>query len=126
MPHRYVPVLQQKLLGLNYHTILEQDISLVTANSQADEMYYYGTEPVREVTFSCELLLLSDWVRGTFREGDDGQGRWVYPPLMPISVMEGLTADQQRPTDEDLIEGQLPRPWDPSWHPREESRGSRR
>jgi hypothetical protein len=126
MPHRYVPVLQQKLLGLNYHTILEQDISLVTANSQADEMYYYGTEPVREVTFSCELLLLSDWVRGTFREGDDGQGQWVYPPLMPISVMEGLTADQQRPTDEDLIEGQLPRPWDPSWRPREESRGRRR
>lgn len=123
MPHRYVPVLQQKLMGLNYHTILEQDISLVEANSQADERYYYGTEPVRKVTFSGELLLLSDWVRGTFREGDDGQGQWVYPPLMPISVMESrLTSDQQRQTDEDLIEGQLPRPWDPSWRPDEKRR----
>ncbi len=123
MPHRYVPVLQQKLMGLNYHTILEQDISLVEANSQADERYYYGTEPVRKVTFSCELLLLSDWVRGTFREGDDGQGQWVYPPLMPISVMESrLASDQQRQTDEDLIEGQLPRPWDPSWRPDEKRR----
>lgn len=115
MPTRYVPVLQSKLVSLNYHTILNQDIAPVSATAEGTGVYYYGTEPVRQVTFTGELLLLSDWVRGTW---DEDAETWTHLPLMPISVMQSeLQPAQLRPTDQQLIEGRLPRPWDPSYTP---------
>lgn len=130
MPQRYLPILQEKLIALNYHTILEQTIEPLPADWQTGG-YYYGTEPVQQIVISGELLLLSDWVRGTWQDGERGQeGQWVYPPLMPVSVMEAeFSAAQQRETDKNLIAGELPRPWDPTWTPKPKAapaRGGRR
>ncbi|MBS3820462.1 MAG: hypothetical protein GVY16_11480 [Planctomycetes bacterium] len=134
MPTRHLPLLQKKLIGLNYHTVLNIDIQPVDPTADATGLYYYGTEPVGQVIVHGELLLLSDWVRGTWQQpqrtsrgAETEEGTWLRPPLMPVSVMKDrLQPVQRRETDTDLIEGKLPRPWDPAWTPPETTTGRSR
>ena len=63
------------------------------------ELYYYGADPVLEVTLYGELLLLTSWERGTV---DDETEEWVLPPLMPDEVLasiQGRTEDAMREED---------------------------
>ena len=97
MPSRYLLVLQKNLLERNYHTIRMVTVNQVevdkassgTARGQSGPSaghgdYYYGPDDVVEVKFEGELLLLADWVRGTY---DEAGGTWTRPPLMPVTAL---------------------------------------
>jgi hypothetical protein len=85
-----LPKLLTKLLSRNYHTILDVAFDAVPVDTQ--DPYYYGTDPVVQVTIVGELLFLSDWTRGTMVQGADGKSTWSeeLPPLMPEAVLRGL------------------------------------
>jgi hypothetical protein len=127
MPTRYLPILERNLARQNYHIILNEEISKVGAPIgeglaktpvrptgqpsvvAEDSLYYYGTEPIRQITISAELLLLTEWVRGTY---DAKEEKWIRPPLMPVEVMKKILSPAAlRPEDRELIEGKLPTPW---------------
>jgi len=110
MPARHLPKLQEKLLALNYHTILS--VSMLEVPSAYRDVYYYGTEPVMLVEMTGELMLLSSWTRGKWaprkrqwlswnhdRKAAAGAGtdrpiNWIAgQPLMPVTVLR-----QQVPT----------------------------
>ena len=110
MPTRYLPALERNLLKQNYHIILNEEIvppsraevktrASATA-APAEDMYYYGTEPLCRVTVTGQLLLLADWVRGSW---DEEHGGWTRLPLMPVEVLETLPPPALRKTDQDLI-----------------------
>ncbi len=85
MPSRYLPDLQQNLISRNYHTILQwQQSSITEEQSREQDIYYYGIEPIMEITITGELLLLSSWERD----------------LMPVEVLAAEVAPQAlRPQD---------------------------
>ncbi len=85
MPSRHVLDLQQSLMSRNYHTILQWDQSSITKDeTRKQDIYYYGTEPVMEITIEGELLLLSSWERN----------------LMPIEVLRNrVNPSALRPQD---------------------------
>ena len=109
MPTRYIPALQANLLKRNYHVILNQQIhksleeKTTTTRPGADvaDLYYYGTESVRWVTFTGQLLLLTDWVRGKY---DYKEKKWFYEPLMPLDVLKTLPKEAWRSVDRERIE----------------------
>lgn len=115
MSEKYLPLLQRNLEKRNLHTILKVEEEAVAFNEK--EMYYYGTEPVVQVTMEWELLLLTAWERGSEQAAPEPSGRarstaakrrprdleqsaepvWKkeFPPLMPLEVLK-------------WIEGQIP------------------
>ena len=117
MSEKYLPSLQKNLMTRNLHTILKVEEQEVAFNEM--EMYYYGTEPVVQVTMEWELLLLTAWERGSEqtatdpspralrgraaaagrRSGDLARSaepvRWKkkFPPLMPLKVLEWINQE---------------------------------
>jgi len=92
IPSRYVLALQRNLMAQNYHAIrnikmtqvdMEKGSTQVKAEGHAD--YYYGPDDVMEVKIEGELLLLTDWERGTH---DPASGAWTLPALMPVEVLK--------------------------------------
>jgi len=98
MPTRYLPVLQRNLLKQNFHTILQveigpfEDKQKITGTPQKMDLYYYGPEPVVQVTLHGELLLLTEWERGKW---DYNTRAWSkkYPPLMPKEALDRIIRD---------------------------------
>jgi hypothetical protein len=99
MPTRFLPVLERNLLSQNYHTVLEvqaavpeKAVSLEGGAANDSQLYYYGTEPVMQVTIKGEMLLLTAWERGTV---DAATNKFLdkYPPLVPAEMLQ-----QQFPT----------------------------
>ncbi|MCD4824664.1 MAG: hypothetical protein K8S55_08655 [Phycisphaerae bacterium] len=109
MPTRYIPALQENLLKRNYHVILNQQIhkslekkpTVARPGVESGDLYYYGTESVRWVTFTGQLLLLTDWMRGTY---DEEKKKWDYEPLMPLEVLKDLPKEAWRPVDKYRVE----------------------
>ena len=95
MPTRYLPVLQRNLLRQNFHTILRvemgpfADPQKPSGTQQKTNLYYYGPEPVVQITLRGELLLLTAWERGKW---DAKAKAWSkeYPPLMPKEALERI------------------------------------
>ena len=110
MPTRFLPLLEENLMKQNYHVILNVQISRVAEDNQtqADEFYYYGADPVRKVTIEAQLLLLADWTRGQWDAKDK---KWLRFPLMPLEEMQILSPGALRNEDKKLIDGKLPMPW---------------
>jgi len=71
MDVQYLPDLQRILLVGNHHTILNVTMRSIETPADAADVYYYGTDPVMEVTIDGELLMLADWTRGMW-DGDRG------------------------------------------------------
>ncbi len=111
MPTRHLPLLMKNLQGRSYHTVLQTEIiqigtkttrSTARANDRAgDDRYYFGTDPVMQVTIYGEFVMLSDWTRGRWDPdkrvegaGIRKKGAWSdkYPPLMPVDVLKVLYA----------------------------------
>lgn len=96
--------LQLNLLASNYHTITQvalRDFHLQQQTAKPDpnaDLYFYGSEPVMEVTIEGELMLLTPWLRG---RQDPVKKTWdpQFPPLMPVQVLKDLPLDAQRPED---------------------------
>ena len=97
-PTRYLPLLEEKLTQRNKHTVLNLAVEPVAATSSsggrassAEDLFYYGPDPVAKVTLTCELLLWTSWERGTW---DDHAKEWSpqLPPLVPAEVLEKLAA----------------------------------
>jgi len=82
MPTRHLQSLQANLMERNFHTITQVEMEPVPA----DDEYYYGPEPVMEATLSGQLLLLTDWTRGTW-EPKARQWSSQYPPIIPQEVL---------------------------------------
>ncbi len=135
MPWSAVINLQKNLTVQNFHTILnvqQQAPTLQDAKSTRDlrdakdakELYYYGDEPVVEVTFEGELLLLAAWERGTpegevevaparrGRAANDASAApitWKLPPLMPVDVLRDLPSTALRDADRARLQQETPR-----------------
>jgi len=115
MSSRYLADLQRNLLRENLHTILDVTISSVDRIEQADRsvsdadqenFYYYGPDPVVVVAIRGELLLLTDWVRGSYNEPDR---QWERPPLIPAEALKQFVPQQAlRPEDVSRIEESAP------------------
>ena len=100
----YIQRLQQRLMSMNLHTVLNVSYQMVPPSARG--LKYLGTEPVVLVQFQCEWITLANWTRGTWGEvaktDENGQpvtdlrGRtetkqgWVRPPLMPEQVLRDL------------------------------------
>jgi len=94
MPTKYVLLLQKELMDRNYHTVL--GIRMGNVVRTAEDLHYYGTDPVMEVTLECELLLLTAWERGTW---DEKSKTWTRPPLMPKQMLATLHKSSLRTED---------------------------
>jgi len=117
MPWRHLELLQQNLLKRNLHTVLNVGIDppgaaapggASTGRTSAEQRYYYGSEPVVQVTIMGELLLLTSWERGAW---DDKANDWSkeFPALMPVEVLAALSnqdATAIRPEDQRRLVGQ--------------------
>jgi hypothetical protein len=130
LPARHLVALQKNLLKRNYHTVLsvkvDQPGSVQTAPPGAgrggswqptgEDMFYYGPDPVVQVTVTGELQLMTDWTRGrelpigadeeAAAEADPAQ--WAYPPLMPdafLRAMAEMDPNALRPVDATRIGG---------------------
>ena len=93
-----LPQLQKNLMDLNHHTILSFEIEQDTS----DAYYYYGAAGVMKVTLRCELLLLTDWERGTretVMENGKKVTRWSKkrPAIIPVEVLQSLQDEQETP-----------------------------
>jgi len=114
IPFRYLPKLYRKLLERQYHTILKVQVGESTTTQQpgmntagvgqaatAQEYYYYGTDPVVQVTLTGELLLAAEWTRGRWDEKTDAWDK-AYPALMPdafLAAIQRYDASALRPED---------------------------
>lgn len=85
MSMNHLLTLQQKLLERNLHTIL--GVRIVEVVQAEDDLYYYGRDPVMQVTINGELQLLTEWTRGTW---DKKARKWSseFPPLVPVDVLK--------------------------------------
>jgi hypothetical protein len=116
MRTRDLPLLMDELLKTNYHLVVNQRIAgkeddlqgagdlgaSDTGRSNAKKDYYYGPEPVRQVMLECQLVLLNDWIRGTYIPGSrKSPGHWdpTLPPLMPDEVLWTVPRKSMRPED---------------------------
>ena len=122
MPVGQILALEENLQKRNLHTILQvsmvsPDFSTTTGtpayNANGDtNPYTYGPEPVMKVTITGQLLLLTNWSRGTWeaeKTTDDGQtvpAGWSkqYPPLAPVAVLKTLPAEALREEDNKRME----------------------
>lgn len=130
---RYLPVLEKKLIEQNFHVILNESIESYTSiasappskdgNYSEEELSYYGVAPVSLVTITGQLVLLTDWIRGTY---DTKAKVWTNNPLMPVSVMEKLPSAARRKQDAELVDKKLPRPWEPGFVPEKPRENSRK
>jgi len=128
MPTRTIPALLRNLqrAGREFHIVRMYEVHPVGEGettrgrrgfregraADADEdLYYYGTDPVREVTVYGEFLTLADGTRGLWepqREGPNGKkvpAGWSkdFPPLMPVEVLQEIRTndpDAVRPEDQ--------------------------
>jgi len=114
IPFRYLPKLYRKLLERQYHTILKVQVGQSTTTQQpgmhtmgagptatAQEYYYYGTNPVVQVTLTGELLLAAEWTRGRWDEKSNAWDK-AYPALMPdafLAMIQRYDASALRPED---------------------------
>ena len=100
MPPRHLDTLMRNLMGNAYHKALRIDM-----NPPEPGEFYYGTDPVMEVTIYGEQLLLTAWTRGTWLEEKPGAGKWSEecPPLVPREILEAadFPTEALRPEDED-------------------------
>ncbi len=87
MPTRHLQALLWNLQQKAYHTVLKHEA--VQPTPQEFDTYYYGAEPVMQVTIHGEFLTLSDWTRGRW-DKDAKDFPKEYPALMPVSVLMGL------------------------------------
>lgn len=123
MPTRHLVRLQQNLLALNYHTVL--NVSMSKVSDELRREYYYGVDPVMHVQIKAEVPLLARWTRGKWdRERSRWQRvdttapirtdpaakqpvTWTYgDPLMPVGFLELLGREASatlRPEDENRI-----------------------
>jgi len=116
MRTRDLPLLMDELLKTNYHVVVNQRIAgkeddlqgagdlgaSDTGRSDAKRDYYYGPEPVRQVMLECQLILLNNWIRGTYIPGSrKSPGHWdpTLPPLMPAEVLWAVPRKSMRPED---------------------------
>ncbi len=115
IPMGYLRELYKNLRLQNFHTVLDVQIEPVTdptssgsfgsspmgSSGSALSPFYYGTEPVVQVTIVGELLVMADASRGRM---DPNTKQWdpAYPPLMPkaiLNLMKNLDASAIRPED---------------------------
>ena len=94
MPTKYVLLLQKELMNRNFHTVLGVQMATVVQNPE--DMHYYGTDPIMEVTIEGELLLLTAWERGTW---DEKSKTWTRPALMPRQMLDTLDKSSLRAED---------------------------
>lgn len=99
MASRHLPSLERHLLSRNYHTILSVQIRPADASitgpgtgmayytGAASTNYYYGPEPVVQVEIQGEVLLLTDWERGTW-DGETNTWSDQFPPLIPVEALQ--------------------------------------
>lgn len=91
---------QRNLMARNFHTVLSIELAdLAGLASKPDPLYYYGTEPVMQVTLRGELLLLTAWERGTWEKE---KSRWSkkFPPLIPKEALRTIGSSALRPEDD--------------------------
>jgi hypothetical protein len=90
MPLRFIATLERNLEKLNCHTVLEWSARRWV--EPANSAYYYGIEPVMDVTIRGELKLLTAWTRGVW---DEKKKDWSeqYPPLVPAEVLKSPYLD---------------------------------
>ncbi len=100
MPLRHVADFEHVLMSHNLHTVL--NTMMVVHPQQPDSLFFYGPEPVVQVTFTGELLLLASWTRGTWNAEANAWSD-TYPPLMPASVLETLPSAAMRREDKKRI-----------------------
>ncbi len=120
MASRYLPTLERHLLSRNYHTILSVQIRPADATIASpgtgmayyvgtpSANYYYGPEPVVQVEIQGEVLLLTDWERGTW---DAETNAWSdqFPPLIPVEALrQQYTPESPALRPEDAA--RIPRP----------------
>ena len=68
--------------------------------------YSYGHDPIMRVTIRGELLLLTDWERGTWLAKEKKWSQQL-PPLMPKDVLVRLKASGAlRPEDQKRLTGE--------------------
>ena len=91
-------------MSQNYHSVLDRRIQPVSEGQDEPGagLYDYGPDPVREVTFEGELLMMVDWTRGRWDEETDDWSQ-QYPPLTPVEVLQEMPAGL-RDVDEDRLE----------------------
>ena len=77
MPLRHVLTLQRDLLRRGAHTILNVRIGEVAR--EAEDLHYYGQEPVMDVTMDGELLLLTAWGRGSPKDAEPAPAKPESP-----------------------------------------------
>jgi hypothetical protein len=108
----------RQLEGVNYHTVLDCRVESIKSGPTApvgigggmgeaipETMYYYGPDPVVEVTIVGELQLLAAWTRGTWNEekkdwADDAK------PLMPMEMLMQISQKDPaalRPKDQQSL-----------------------
>ena len=79
--------------------------------------YYYGPEPVVQVEIQGEVLLLTDWERGTW---DDQANAWSeqFPPLVPAEALrEQYQPGSRRPSARRTSQRIPPEPGAPGRNP---------
>lgn len=111
MPARYLKALQDNLMERNYHTVLKTEMEAVGPTFGSDrerttDGYYYGPDPVMQVTVYGELLLLTEWERGVWDE-ETGQWSAEHPPLIPVEALAALARrvpDAMRSEDRRRVE----------------------
>lgn len=102
--------LMEKLMSRNCHAVLERRFGPAGASDDSGDsqeaLYDYGPDPVCEVTFTGELLLMTPWTRGR-RDSEADQWMEEYPPLVPVEVLGRMpgglrSEDRQRLRDSGL------------------------
>ncbi len=94
MPTKYVLLLQKELMDRNFHTV--RGVKMANVVQGPEDLHYYGTDPIMEVTIEGELLLLTAWERGTW---DKESKTWTRPALMPKQVLATLHTSSLRAED---------------------------
>ena len=123
IPARHLHLLYEQLMLRNFHTIIDDHVvqlgvigrqtgpgrglnvgggAAVAAN---EAHYYYGPEPVVQVTVTGELLLLTEWHRGPIDA--EKRERIVDKALMPESVLKMIWQQDAGA----LREGEVNRAW---------------
>lgn len=113
MPTGHLLALYRNLMAQNYHTILDVRILNLGQTRTGTEAsageprtdlgsYYYGGDPVAEVTVTGEMLLLAAWTRGKV-DPKTGEFDKNYPALMPeefLRMLQGHDTSLLRPEDQ--------------------------